>query len=77
MRELSIFIDESGDFGAYEPHAPFYVISLVMHDQSLPIAKDIDYLKRHVSEQGFPEDHAIHSMPLIRRERDYSALDMR
>ena len=52
MRELSVFIDESGDFGAYELHAPFYVISLVMHDQSLPIAKDIAYLKRHVSEHA-------------------------
>lgn len=34
MRELSIFIDESGDFGPFEKHSPFYVLSLVFHDQS-------------------------------------------
>lgn len=31
MRELPIFIDESGDFGPYEPHAPYYLITLVFH----------------------------------------------
>ena len=30
---LSIFIDESGDFGAYEAHAPYYLVALVYHDQ--------------------------------------------
>ena len=34
MKELSIFVDESGDFGAYEPHAPFYLFTLVFHDQN-------------------------------------------
>lgn len=37
MKELSIFIDESGDFGEYLPHAPYYIISMVMHDQQYPI----------------------------------------
>ena len=31
MKELSVFVDESGDFGQYEQHSPFYIISLVMH----------------------------------------------
>lgn len=73
--DLSIFIDESGDFGPYEPHAPFYIVSLVFHDQSHDISRDIAYLRRHLVEQGFPEDHAVHSMPLIRHEADYWALD--
>lgn len=76
MRELSIFIDESGDFGPYEHHAPFYLITLVFHNQELSIRRDIDYLKRHVVELGFPEQHAIHASPLIRREADYAALLM-
>lgn len=29
MADLSIFIDESGDFGPYEHHAPYYLIALV------------------------------------------------
>ena len=33
MAELSVFIDESGDFGPYEPHAPYYIITLLFHDQ--------------------------------------------
>ena len=32
-RILIIFIDESGDFGSYEPHAPFYIAAMVLHDQ--------------------------------------------
>lgn len=28
MRELSVFIDESGDFGSYEPHCPYYIITI-------------------------------------------------
>ena len=32
MKELSIFIDESGDFGSYEPHSPFYIITMVFHE---------------------------------------------
>lgn len=76
MAELSIFIDESGDFGDYEKHAPFYIITLVFHDQSKDINDQITHLRRHVCEVGFPENHAIHSAPLIRRENDYRDLDM-
>lgn len=27
MKELSIFIDESGDFGEYDYHSPWYIVS--------------------------------------------------
>ncbi len=76
MAELSVFIDESGDFGAYERHAPYYIITLLFHDQGSDIAEQIGHLKRHLVEQGFPEGHAIHSAPLIRREKDYSSMDL-
>ena len=39
MRELSIFIDESGDFGSYEHHCPYYLMTLVFHNQSDPIVE--------------------------------------
>lgn len=26
MKELSIFIDESGDFGEYDYHSPWYIV---------------------------------------------------
>ena len=46
MSEPSIFIDESGDFGAYEFHAPYYLITLVFHDQAKDISAGIEHLKR-------------------------------
>lgn len=76
MRELSIFIDESGDFGPYERHAPYYLITLVFHDQAVSIVQDIEFLRRRVADQGFRDDHAVHAGPLIRREADYVHLDL-
>ncbi|MEG0418620.1 DUF3800 domain-containing protein [Gordonibacter sp.] len=74
-RELSIFIDESGDFGPYEIHNPYYLLALVFHDQSKSIENEIDHLKRHVTELGFSHTHSIHTAPLIRRESNYRNLD--
>lgn len=76
MSELSVFIDESGDFGPYERHAPYYIITLVFHNQEYDISEQVKHLKRHLIEQGFAESHAIHSAPLIRRERDYANLSL-
>ena len=28
MKELSVFIDESGDFGEYDDQAPYYIITI-------------------------------------------------
>lgn len=68
---LSIFIDESGDFGPYEIHSPYYIISLVLHNQNHNISKNIKEFDYHLRNLGF-QDHAIHIGPLIRRESVYS-----
>jgi len=73
MKELSIFIDESGDFGGYEPHAPYYIITLVFHDQSNNIADDIAKLRNAMTSHGMPE-YTVHAGPLIRREGEYEYL---
>lgn len=44
MKELSIFVDESGDFGEYKQHAPYYIITMVFHDQSNDISSNITML---------------------------------
>lgn len=62
--------------GAYEPHAPYYFLTLVFHDQSRDISERIEHLKRQVVEAGFPREHAIHCAPLVRREDDYKGMDM-
>ena len=76
MRELSIFIDESGDFGPFEKHAPYYVLSLVFHDQSDDIAAHLQRIHEALIARGLPVDHAIHTGPLIRREQDYRWMEM-
>ena len=76
MSELSVFIDESGDFGPFEPHSPYYLIALVFHNQAYDIAGQVTHLRRHIEQAGFRSGHNVHSAPLIRRERDYSSLDL-
>ena len=74
-RILSCFIDESGDFGEYDPHCQYYIVSVVLHDQSEMINKQLDGIEQYLSDLGFPH-HAIHAGPLIRRESDYEEMQM-
>ena len=67
---LSVFIDESGDFGQYNPASPNYYVAMVLHNQEIDISKNIEALERQVSNWGYPE-HTIHTGPLIRRESVY------
>lgn len=67
---LSVFVDESGDFGQYNPSSPYYYVAMVLHDQAIDISKNINMLETQVSNWGYQE-HAIHTGPLIRRESFY------
>ena len=62
MRELSVFIDESGDFGSYEPHCPYYIITMVFHDQRASIAQAAAALDRALDYLGL-DRHCIHTGP--------------
>jgi hypothetical protein len=75
LKELSIFIDESGDFGEYSVHSPFYIITMVFHDQSEDIQESISKLNQELSYLGI-EDTCIHTGPIIRREEIYSEMDI-
>ncbi len=66
-KNLSVFIDESGDFGEFDPHSPFYIVSMVLHDQSEDISDYLSNFCHHISELGF-SNHAIHTAPLIRKD---------
>ncbi len=74
-RILSCFIDEAGDFGVYDYHSPYYIVSIVLHEQSNEIKKQIDGLDSYLYNQGY-SNHALHTGPLIRRESDYINLQM-
>lgn len=68
---LSIFIDESGDFGQFDPKHPMYYVAMVMHEQSNDISSNIATLEALITNWGYP-NHAIHTGPLIRKESIYS-----
>ena len=71
MKELSIFVDESGDFGPYAKHSPFYIITMIFHNQSQSLTRDIEKLKAEFVNLGYGDDFVVHSGPLIRNEEIY------
>lgn len=75
MKELSIFIDESGDFGEYESHSPYYIITMVFHDQSIDIQPAIGKLNTELSYLGL-DNLCIHTGPIIRKEEIYTEMNI-
>lgn len=70
MNDLSIFVDESGDFGSYERHTPYYIVTLVFHEQNDSVANEIAHFDQSLKEIGLT-NHVVHAGPLIRREETY------
>ena len=75
MKELSIFIDESGDFGDYSFHSPYYIITMVFHNQTEDIQKQITHLDAELSYLGL-NNLCIHTGPIIRKEEVYKEMDI-
>lgn len=75
MKELSIFIDESGDFGEYNIHSPYYIISMVFHDQNDIIQQEINKLNKELSYMEL-DNLCIHTGPIIRKEEIYQNLSI-
>ena len=73
MRGLSIFDDESGEFGPLQNHSPLYILRLVFRDQSDDISGHLD--KIHAALQARGPSAVMPSAPLIRQERDYRWLE--
>ena len=71
MGQLSIFVDESGDFGEYSTHSPYYIITMIFHDQSKDIQANINHLNESLENMGLGKDFTIHTEPIIRREEIY------
>ena len=75
MKELSVFVDESGDFGEYDYHSLFYIISLVFHDQVYDISSDLAHLENSLNNIGWAK-HCIHAGPIIRSEEEYRGVTL-
>lgn len=71
MKNISIFVDESGDFGAYSHHSPYYIVTMVIHNQEKDISSNIEKLNHELTDINLP-NHTIHTEPLIRREENYA-----
>jgi len=70
MKTLSVFIDESGTFSEYAHNEPYYIVTLVFHDQANDILQQIEAFNSRLSEFSNP-DNVIHTGQLIRREKFY------
>ena len=74
MSELSIFIDESGDVGS---NSSFYLVSLVLHDQSTDISGQLSRLERALRDLGWSPDQALHTGPMVRKEDEYQNVELK
>jgi len=70
MKEWFVAVDESGSFGKFDRHSPYYLVTLVFHDQAHDLSGDIQRLDEAMKQFDL-QDHAIHTAPLIRREGNY------
>ena len=73
MRELSIFVDESGSDGLSDRH---YLLTVVMHDQSENIANSIAAYEGALRAKGLP-DIPFHASTPMNGKDQYSGLDVR
>ena len=69
MNELSVFVDESGDMGEYDYKSPYYIISLVLHNQSYNMESELVALERSLTDIGWSK-HCVHTGPVIRAEKE-------
>jgi len=77
-RLLSVFVDESGNFGDPNDPARQCIVTLVLHDQSFDISRHVLELNRANYDLGLdPETFQFHTAPLIRQDGDYAAMSRR
>ncbi len=73
MKELSIFVDESGHFDMKSKVSPYYLVSFVFHDQANDITDQVKNMNTYLDYIGFPK-HCVHTEPIIRSEEVYQNL---
>ena len=72
MQELGIFVDESGSDGLSDR---YYLLTVVMHDQSESITDSIESYEGALRAEGLP-DIPFHASPLMNGKDMYSGLDL-
>ena len=69
-KTLSVFVDESGKFQFPDRISRFYIVTLVLHDQSFDVADLIRRLDDDWIMMGL-DGFCFHAGPLIRKEKGY------
>ena len=72
---LSVFVDESGDFGEVKERPSYYLVTLVFHDQKHDISQQIKKLEESIKSSGIGIEY-IHTGPIIRREAVFNNLSI-
>jgi len=72
LSELSIFVDESGD---KTRHARYFILTLVLHDQSKSIANDVSTYEQSLAIADIP-NIPFHSEPLLNGHGDYEGMNL-
>ena len=72
MRELSVFVDESGDQNG---QSKYYAVTLVLHDQDDEVSENIGLYEKVLRDRGLP-DIPFHASPLINGHDAYGHLEV-
>ena len=72
MRELSVFIDESGSDGLRDK---YYLVTLVLHEQDDDISEGIKLYEQSLVEKGLP-NVPFHASPLLNGHDDYEGMEL-
>lgn len=70
MEEVSCFVDESGSDNLRDR---YYLVALVLHDQSDPIAHEIERYEASLRDRGLP-DIPLHAGPLMTGHEGYEGM---
>lgn len=76
MDTLSVFVDESGDFGSFDPKSPFYIFSLVFHNQNDDSNELFDWFRQEMINLKFKKPY-FHAGPILRKENEYKYFDLK
>lgn len=71
MSELSVFVDESGEWGKL---SEYYLITLVFHVQSMSILEHIEKYELYLADSRLP-DIPFHAGPLFNGHDDYEHIE--
>ena len=74
IKEVSVFVDESGSFEPDEESSRFYIVCFVFHDQTNDISSWVAQLESFLENIGLGARHCVHVGPLVRREGEYASM---